>query len=349
MSSTFLRKIGILLCLLLVLWLGMQYLLPVLLPFLLGWLLAMAAEPIVRFGSGRLHLPRPAAVGIGVCLTLMLLLGVLSVFGALAVRELGSLANILPDIQDTAQQGLHLLQQWLMGVADSTPSGIQPLLTRTVENLFGNSSALLDQATRRLPTLVSSMLGFLSRSAFSVGTGILSAFMISARLPKLRQAAKDRMPPVWTQQYLPMLHRVKSAMGGWLLAQLKLCLITYCIVTAGFLLLKIPHGPVYGALVALVDAVPILGTGTVLLPWSLIQLLRGQHLQAIGLLCIYGVAFLCRTILEPKLVGHHLGLDPLVTLLFLYAGYRFWGVPGILLAPVLAAAVKAIADSLQTS
>ena len=98
------------------------------------------------------------------------------------------------------------------------------------------------------------------------------------------------------------------------------------------------------AVVALVDAVPVLGTGTVLLPWALFSLLQRQHLRSIGLLLTYAAAFLTRTILEPKLVGRHIGLDPLLTLIFLYLGYRFWGIFGMLLAPMLAAAAKAAAQ-----
>ena len=98
---------------------------------------------------------------------------------------------------------------------------------------------------------------------------------------------------------------------------------------------------------ALVDAIPILGTGTVLLPWALVSLLQHQHLRSVGLLLTYAAAFLTRTILEPRLVGRHLGLDPLVTLIFLYLGYRFWGILGMLLAPMLAAALTAATKQME--
>lgn len=87
---------------------------------------------------------------------------------------------------------------------------------------------------------------------------------------------------------------------------------------------------------ALVDAVPVLGTGTVLLPWSLILFLQGDNARSIGLLGLYGVISLTRSVLEPKLVGRELGLDPLVTLFALYAGYKLWGIGGMILSPLLA-------------
>ena len=99
---------------------------------------------------------------------------------------------------------------------------------------------------------------------------------------------------------------------------------------------------VLALLVALVDAVPVLGTGTVLVPWGAVLMLQGQTLKGLGLLGIWVAAVLTRTVLEPRLVGKHLGLDPLLTLLFLYVGYRFWGILGMIFAPMLAAAGKSI-------
>ena len=97
-------------------------------------------------------------------------------------------------------------------------------------------------------------------------------------------------------------------------------------------------------LIALVDAIPVLGTGTVLIPWSAVYLIQGQHIRAIGLLGIYVVAFLSRSILEPRLVGRQLGLDPLMTLVALYVGYRIWGFAGMLLSPLLCVAATELAN-----
>ena len=86
----------------------------------------------------------------------------------------------------------------------------------------------------------------------------------------------------------------------------------------------------------------MLGTGTILIPWSVICFLRENTLQAVGLLAIYTVISLVRSVLEPRFVGKELGLDPLLTLIAIYAGYRIWGLPGMLLAPVLAVLVSQV-------
>lgn len=323
---------------------GLRYLLPVLLPFLIGALLALAAEPAVGLGVRRLRMPRWLSAGLGVTVTLVLLIATVWLLGALAVRELGQLANALPDVRQTAQQGMILLQDWLIGLADRAPDGLRSLLTQLVLELFGSGSALLQQATGRIPGILSGLLTRIPDSAIGLGTGILASFMISARLPDIKAYCSRRLPPAWKERYLPALHRMRKTVGSWLKAQLKLMSVTYGIVTVGLLLTGVSYSPVWAVLVAVVDAVPVLGTGTVLIPWAVIAVLQSQPLRALGLVCTYIAAFLTRTVLEPRLVGKHLGLDPLVTLVFFYVGYKFWGILGMLTAPLLATAVKSLTE-----
>lgn len=342
MSASSLRKPLILLGIFLAAWLGIKYLLPVLLPFLLGAGIALAAEPVVGAAERRLRLPRAWAAGLGVTVTLVLLVGIISIVGAAVVKELGKLAGAVPDLEGTARQGISLLQDWLVGITERMPDGVRPMLTRTVLNFFDDGTAFMEQVAQRIPAVVSSVLSWVPDGALGLGTGILAGFMISARLPQLKAGISSRLSQNWHEKYLPALRRVRGAVGGWLRAQMKLAVLCYSIVAVGFLILGVSYGPLWAILVALVDAVPLLGTGTVLIPWALIAFLQGEHFRAIGLLCVYGAAMLTRTILEPRLVGKQLGMDPLVTLLALYLGYRFWGILGMILAPVLATAVKSI-------
>ena len=131
---------------------------------------------------------------------------------------------------------------------------------------------------------------------------------------------------------------MRRVLGKWFLAQCKLMSVTFGIVAAGLTLLRIPSSLLWAVLIALVDALPVLGTGTVLVPWSVVCFLQGDTPRALGILGIYVAAAMTRSMLEPKLLGKHLGLDPLVTLLALYIGYRLWGVGGMILAPLLTVA-----------
>lgn len=321
----------------LLLWAGIRYLLPVALPFLLGTGIALLAEPAVKSLSR--CLPRWASAAICISITLGLVTGGISLLGALVFRQVG---RGLPEMAQTAKQGLTVTRDWLLAMGEKAPQSIRPALEQTVTDMFSDGSVILEQATQRLPGVVTTAIGTVGNGLLSIGTGVLAAFLISCRLPQLKSALQNKLPERWKNGYLPAAQRIRSALGGWLKAQLKLCAITWGIVSVGFLLLRIPHGAIWALVVALVDAIPVLGTGTVLVPWAVVSLIKQESLRAIGLLCTYGAAMMTRTILEPRLMGKQLGLDPLTTLVALYAGYRFWGFTGLLLTPILASAAKSI-------
>lgn len=326
------------LAVLLAVWLTARLLLPLFFPFLLGLLLALAAEPMVSFLHNR-RVPRVVSAGIGVSMAFCFLALLVMLLCAFLLRELRMAARVLPDLEDTAKSGISLLQSWLLELASHTPEGVQGLLRDNVTSFFSNGTQLLDQAIRYVLGLAGSFLGHIPDSALSLGTAVISSFLISVRLPKIRAWLKQRLPREKLCPTLAALKRMKSAVGGWLLAQLKLMGVTFTILTLGFVLLRIAYAPLWALAVSFVDALPVLGTGTVLIPWALICFLREDGARAVGLLGIYAVISLTRSMLEPRLVGRHLGLDPLVTLMALYAGYKLWGIGGMILAPLLTVTV----------
>jgi sporulation integral membrane protein YtvI len=194
----------------------------------------------------------------------------------------------------------------------------------------------MDKMTDTALNAASNILSRVPDSALGLSTGVLAAFMISIRLPKLKKTLENWLPQPIREKYLPAILELRHSVGGWLLAQLKLSGVTALILLAGFWALQIPLFPVWALLVAFVDALPVLGTGAVLLPWSLICFLQGQNMRGLGLLGVYALVWLIRSVLEPRLVGNELGLDPLVTLLSMYAGYKLFGLIGMILSPVVA-------------
>ena len=343
MSHTTARKFVVLLGGFLCLWLVLRYLFPLFLPFLVGTGLALGAEPIVSFLCKQLRLPRGISALVGVSIAFSMVALVLLILAALLVQELGSLAGILPDLANMIRLGLNSLEDWLLELAARAPDGVEPLLTQGVLELFSGGSALLDRVTAWVLNLATNILGRLPGGALGLGTAILSAFMISAKLPRIRDWLGRILPAAWKARYLPALRGIRKSLAGWLKAQIRLAGITFVIVILGFFLLRIPYAPLWAALVALVDAIPMLGTGTALVPWALVSLLQGDRIRAVGLLAIYAVAALTRSVLEPRLVGRQLGLDPLITLVALYLGFRLWGVAGMLLSPMIAVAAVHLA------
>lgn len=318
------------------LWLTVRLLLPVGLPFLLGLLLAVSAEPLVGW-LGR-KMPRSVAAGVGVTGAIVFLSILVVMACAVMIRELGILASMLPDLEQTARDGMGILSRWVVGLAQRLPSGVREPVSRNVTKWMSGGSNLLDRAFRYGLDLAGGMLKTVPNGALVLGTGVISGYMISVRLPKIRVwfrmlLEKERMKPI-VRTFVHM----KSALVGYVKAQMKLMGITWGILALGFLLLRLENGLLWAGVVALVDVLPVLGTGTVLIPWSLLTLLQGDGGRAVGLLGLYGVISLTRSMMEPRILGAQLGLDPLAALASIYGGYRLFGLPGMLLAPLVTVA-----------
>jgi len=316
-------------------WLAFRFLMPLFSPFVLGTVLALLAEPMVCFLHKKLRLPRSVSTGIGVSMTFSLLAMVLLSLCAFLVRELGSLAQVLPDLGQTAKSGFSLVRNWLLQLSSHWPASLQPVMEQNVNRLFSDGTALLDKSTGYLLGLAGSLLSHVPDSALSLGTALISSFLISCKLPKCKLWLLRRIPKERLRTLLTAARRTKSVLSGWITAQCKLVAVGFVILFLGLVILRIPYALFWALGICLVDIFPVLGTGTVLLPWSLICFLQGDPPRAIGLAALYVVITLTRSMLEPKFLGRHLGLDPLITLIALYAGFRLWGIGGMILAPIL--------------
>ncbi len=315
------------------LWLGMRYFLPIFLPFLFAAFLALTAEGAVSWMHRRLHFPRPLASGLGVGSVFVLFLTLTVLLLAGLMWQIPRLSAIVPRLEAAILSGRELLQQWLLDLAARLPGSIGQVVSSWAGSLFSGSSRLMEPFLEKLPGLVTGTVGKMSQGLFGILTGVIASFMLSVRLPVLRQKLRNALPGTLRDRCTAALQGLRRALGGWLLAQLKLAGMTLAVLIVGFLILRIDNAPLWAFLITLVDAFPILGVGTVLVPWSFLCLLQGNYPLGIGLLAVYAVAWLLRSVLEPRLVGKGLGLDPLVTLGAIYAGFQLWGIPGMLLAP----------------
>lgn len=331
------RKIGMLAAAFFLAWGAIRYFLPLIAPFLLGWIFASMAEPMTEFAHNRLRLNRAFAAGVSVTLVLTVLVGLIWLVGALCYRELAALAAGIPAYADALGGRVTEIRDWAVGLVSRAPGGLGEMLGRTVTDLFTEGSVLLDKVASGAISAAGNMALKLPGGALMIGTAVVSAYMIAAQYPvlKRRLTASGQFRRKWE----PMAKHLWETVGLWLKAQVKLTTVTFGIVGVGFLILRVEHWLIWAVVTAIVDAIPMLGTGTVLVPMALFSFLWGESVRGIGLLSLYLTAMLTRSALEPRLVGRQLGMNPLTTLIALYAGFRIWGVPGMILSPILAVTV----------
>ena len=324
-------------------WLSLRYLYPLFLPFLLGLALALAAEPVANFLQEHFHWRRNPAVFAAVTAILALLTAAGAALGTLAIRRAAALAGGLSTLAERAAEGLTTARHWCLELVSLAPESLSRPLEQSVRELFENGGGLLDRAAAAVLGLAGHAAQHIPGSLVTLGTAVLASYLICQRLPALR--SRLSASGAWQDRWRPALSRLLTTLRQWVKAQLKLSSVTFAIVLGGFLLLGVRQKLLMALVTALVDAVPLLGTGTILLPWTLVSLLSGEPVRAVGLLGIYVTALITRSALEPKLLGRQLGLDPLAALAALYIGYRIWGFGGMILAPILTVTARELCRS----
>lgn len=323
--------------------------LPLLLPFLLAWLMSAAAEPAVAALGRRTRLPR--AVRSGICMTgLLLLLGAVAwFFLRILWQELRLFVLRLPTLLQGLQEPMARLRLWLEELANRMPPELAGVLRSRIEDLFTGSSVVMSTLTPKLTGLISALLSKLPRLLVGLVTTIVASYMLSASLPEVKSWLRGHLNGPWLTRLRRIRGHIRFALGGWVRAQLKLMGVIFLLLSLGLWLLGEDFALLFAGIIAILDALPVLGTGTVLIPWALVVFLQGRSAKGFGLLLLYVVCSFTRSALEPRLVGRQLGLHPLLTLMAFYVGFRLFGVLGMVLLPVLAILAKQLLSGRELS
>jgi len=302
------------------------------LPVIIGWLIAQLANPLVHFLEKHLHIVRKHS-SFGVIFGAIFLIVALCYYAALWIwQEAGELVQRLPVYYQALVQGLDKIAENLQSVADRMPletrekiadftEHFTDYLGRIVSSLGGGTVEAAGNAAKNIPSLLISFI-------FS----LLFAYFFIAQRERVHRILRHVIPEQTREGLRMVWGNLKYAVGGYFRAQFKIMGVVGLILAAGFLFMQIDYAVLLAALIALMDFLPMLGTGTALLPWALFCALSDALPRAAGLLVLYVVTQLTRQLIQPKMVGDSIGVDTLTTLFLLFVGYRVSGLLGMILA-----------------
>lgn len=325
------------------LWLALRFLLPWLAPFLVALGAAALMEPAVG-ALARHGWRRSVAAGLVTLAVLAAAVGAVYALASKGVDMLTDFARQVPELVASAEQTLARLEARMLEYIAAAPQGVSGYLESALDSL--------GESLYKLPAALSQWgLDLVARTAqaspdtllFAVTAGI-GTYFASASYPQLTAFLAAQIPAGLRRRFSGVGGNLKGSFGGWLRAQLILMLMTFFELLIGFLLLRVRGAPVIAAVTALVDALPVFGTGTVLLPWAAYCLLSGAAARGIGLLISWGVTNLVRSCAQAKLLGDQIGLDPLASLTAIYIGWRVKGVIGMLLFPLILVTLRQLND-----
>lgn len=308
------------------------WLLKFFLPFVIGWIIASIANPPVRFLERRLKLVRRHSSILVVVTVLAAVMGMLYLLFSKTVGLISSLIHSLPGIWEDFQAQAHQSITNPSGLFAFLPEDIRSSWSQLGDHLGSAVGPLLQQAAS--PTVEAAGTVARSLPAVLVYTVVivLSSYFFIVDRDKILNLMR-RYSPSWASGYFIYLKRdVKRLIGGYFLAQFKIMFVVGLILLAGFWILGISYGPLLALGIALLDFLPVFGTGTVLIPWALIRIISGDYAFGVGLGLLYVLTQVVRQLVQPKLVGDTMGLNPLLTLFLLYLGFKISGISGMILA-----------------
>ncbi|AMA71883.1 MULTISPECIES: sporulation integral membrane protein YtvI [Aneurinibacillus] len=307
------------------------FLIPYALPFILALFTAIFLEPIVKFFMRSLNANRLIAV----TLTFLLFFAIFGLggyrLGSILVVQTVELAGKLPELSSKVMEFLeHYMWKW-EAYAISLPFDTTNTIQDVIQALKTSATNAATAITKVVLSGVAAIPGF-----FIVAIIYLVAlFLISLDLPRLHRNFLNLFTDSAREKVELVMNQLFRATVGFLRAQVILSLLTYILALIGLMILGVKYALLLSLIIVIVDLLPILGTGSFLVPWAIYSFAVGNSRLAIGLVILFVAITIIRRIIEPKVLGSSLGISALAALISLYVGFQLLGFIGLILGPAL--------------
>ncbi len=312
-------------------WLGPK-LLMFFMPFVIGWIIALIANPLVRWLEKRVKIVRKHSSFVIVVAVLSGIIGASYLIISRLVQEAVSFAKDLPDLYQAAMLEIQTVMVRFGNLSRIVPEGIQQAAHEFAGNVGQTLSALAQRFAAPTVEVAGSVAKAIPSALVYTVVTILSSYFFIAQQDKLMEFVRNHMPEGLNRYLTYLKGDVKRLIGGYFLAQFKIMFVVAAILLAGFLILGIDHAIPLSLIISLLDFLPMFGTGTALIPWSIFKVMAGDYAMAVGMILLYVLSQVVRQMIQPKIVGDSMGLPPLLTLVLLYLGFKLSGLSGMIIA-----------------
>lgn len=302
------------------------------LPFVIGWLIAMIANPLVRFLEKRLKIVRKHSSVLIVVAVLALILALLYFLITKLAAEAAGFAEDIPMYYNVASVEFREFLIRAERLLQFLPQNAQDSINQFIDHMGEYLNLLVQKIASPTVTVAGNVVKSIPAALVYTIVTIFSSYLFIVDRDKLLELFRRYMPEGGARYFQYVKKDVRRLIGGYFLAQFKIMFVIAAVLALGFLVLGVNYALLLAVIIAVLDFLPVLGTGTILIPWAVIRLVSGQYAFGAGLLIIYVLTLVLRQIIQPKIVGDTMGLDPLMTLLFLYLGFKFSGIAGMILA-----------------
>ncbi len=313
------------------------YILPVLSPFIAAFIIAIILNPIIKRFTGKGRCGRKTASVTILILFYAILFLFIAIVGADFASFIKTSAAGFPELYDSMI--LPTLESATHGVEAAThhfSPDVQIMLAYIGESVSSAISGFIRNASSSMVALVTSIASKTPQTLMNFIITIVASFFCVIDYEKIIAFVGGHLPQKATQVFIGIKKKGISVLLQFGKAYLILMSLTFAELAVGLSLLKIEDSILLAGIIALVDILPVLGVGTVLLPWIAISFLTDNIPLGVGLLILYIIITVVRQILEPRVVGQQIGLHPLITMMCMFVGAYFFGIIGLFGFPILA-------------
>ena len=316
-------------------------------PFLIAFIITLLIEPIIRKVMKYTNLTRKASAIITMIVVFGIIIGFLVWGISNVITESSNLLNGLNDYVVKITKFISSITNNFKIKKLQLPENLKGIIENSTNDTI---ELVLNTARIWLNNIINSMK-YLPTLLIYIGITVIATYFVCADRIYILDQIEYHLPQKWVNKIGTHSKKIISSLGNYLKAQAVLILIAFIIVLVGLYIFKFigwkVEYPLITALgIGFVDALPILGSGTVMLPWAIISASNGNINLAIGLIVLYIIIIVTRQLIEPKIVSNHIGIHPIFTLIAMYTGFKIVGVIGMFVGPIILIIIKNIFGNL---
>ncbi|WP_313341892.1 sporulation integral membrane protein YtvI [Sedimentibacter sp.] len=315
-------------------------------PFIVGFLIALALRPIAKFIRKYIKGTGKGVAIFVVALFYAFVAIILWLFITFLITQLTDLIYAMPNLYFNKVEPILLeFNDWIVANTELISEDAATTLSQIITNGINYISDVIKNTSISIVQIATKLISNFPLYLISVIFTIVLSVFISVEYDNIIAFIKRQLPDNFNSTFeesrVFLIGRVWKMIKSYII----IMFITFFEIMIGLSFLKVKYALPIAAIIAILDIMPVLGTGGILIPWAIVEIILKNYTLGFGLLALYLAVTIIRNVIEPRIVGYQIGLHPIITITVMYAGLRLFGFFGLLIAPIIAIVVKYLNDT----
>jgi len=316
-------------------------------PFLIAFVISLLIEPLIRKVMKITNLTRKVSAIITLTIVFFIIIGLL-IWGITSIiTEASNILNNLNNNIDMISTKIENLISRIKFDSIIIPEQIKDLINNSFNGILGEGRKIL----QNILTKVVDIVRYIPKIMIYIGITIIATYFVCTDKMYILDQMEHHLPRTWVTKLGYKLRKVISSLGDYLKAESILVLISFIIVLIGLVTfeligMNVKYPLIMAVLIGFIDALPILGSGSIIIPWAVISAFNGNINLSIALIILYVVVIVIKQLIEPRIVSSHIGIHPIFTLIAMYTGFKLIGITGMFIGPIILIILKNIFETM---